>query len=409
MTKLYDGQVAELFLNSTRQNPEIQALSYAILQEKQRIIDNANRTRTLAVIDELPESVLDVLAVELRTPFYTESLTIVSKRELIKGTMIFYSKMGTPEAVNRMLSAVFPGSYIEEWMDYGGSPYHFQVIIETARIRETANATDIRKAVDRCKRLSAHMDGIIYQCGIGIVIATHAQGYKYKSTWTGRHEAGTVPWRNTRGGLAHAELVNGTATDAYGYKAPLTGKKPYRNTRGGYENGAVEIETAAVGWPYTSEAAGRREAGTAPWRNTRGGIASTEIEAEITAEGHLHQAPMTGTKPKRSTLFGAEDLEAAVRAAAKGYRYTSESAGRIEAGTSPQRATRAGITSGELKVEAAAAGYPYTVPSSGKQDTGTYPERNSASGMVAGAFTADADGKGFHYKVKWCGRTYCKS
>ena len=112
MTKLYDGLVADLIQNRAKNNPQVLSLSYAILQEKRHLIDCAKRTRTLAVIDELPEDVLDILAVELRTPFYNGTFAIATKRRLIKDTLIYYSIMGTPEAVNRMLSAVFPGSYI---------------------------------------------------------------------------------------------------------------------------------------------------------------------------------------------------------------------------------------------------------------------------------------------------------
>ena len=185
MTKLYDGQITDLLQNGARYNPEIQALAYAVHMEKRRIIDHAVQTRTLALIDKLPEKILDILAVELRTPFYQEDFSIRAKRELIKETLIYYTYMGTPEAVNRMLSAVYPGSYIEEWYTYGGEPYHFQVILEMANFREPANASTIRRGIKKVKRLTAHMDGLIYQCNIGITIKTKGHGYQYRSAWTG--------------------------------------------------------------------------------------------------------------------------------------------------------------------------------------------------------------------------------
>lgn len=69
MTKLYDGQLTDLLSgNGLSYNPDVIAFSYAVQQEKQHIMRLAQQTRTLAVIDELPEPVLDVLSVELRTP-----------------------------------------------------------------------------------------------------------------------------------------------------------------------------------------------------------------------------------------------------------------------------------------------------------------------------------------------------
>ena len=172
MTDLRNGQITDLLSNSMRYNPETISIGYAIRQEKQRIMALADRTRLMSAIDSLDERILDYLAVELRSPFYRDNYSIESKRALIKGTLAFYGIMGTPKAVNEMLSTVFPGSYIEEWYTYGGEPYHFQVILETSRFRERANASEIRRAVNQCKRLTAHMDGLIYQCNIGITIKT---------------------------------------------------------------------------------------------------------------------------------------------------------------------------------------------------------------------------------------------
>ena len=71
MTNLYDGQIKDLLQNEAKYNPEVEALSYALQIEKQRIMEEADRTRTLAMIEQLPEEILDVLAVELRSPYTT--------------------------------------------------------------------------------------------------------------------------------------------------------------------------------------------------------------------------------------------------------------------------------------------------------------------------------------------------
>ena len=61
MIKLYNGALTDLLRNDFKYDPEVQALAYTVLQEKRRLIDLANGTRTLAVIDELPEHILDLL------------------------------------------------------------------------------------------------------------------------------------------------------------------------------------------------------------------------------------------------------------------------------------------------------------------------------------------------------------
>lgn len=100
MTDLYNGQITDLLQqNEAARNPEIQALSYAALVEKRRIIDLAQRTRTISMVDLLPEEILDVLAVELRTPYYSGDMTLDQKREIIKKTLLWFFRAGTPAAV----------------------------------------------------------------------------------------------------------------------------------------------------------------------------------------------------------------------------------------------------------------------------------------------------------------------
>lgn len=399
MINLYDGQITDLVQNPLKYNPETIAIGYAVLQEKRRIIDRAKGTRTLALIDELPEEILDVLAVELRTPFYQGDFGIESKRALIKDTLIFYTYMGTPESVNRMLSAVFPGSYIEEWFYYGGEPYHFQVILETSGIRETAKISTIRRAIKKVKRLTAHMDGLIFQCNIGIVIGTHGQGYKYRSAWPGRTWNGTVPWRDMRGGLEHEELEIEASGTGHGYKAPLNGTQPWRDMRGGLGKGELEVDTHGHGWPYSSEFAGKPEAGTVPWRNTEGGYAHGEVEAGTDAGAFAYTSPAAGVEPYRSTRPAFRDgtLEAGTKG--QGFSYHSEAAGQVEAGTIPQRNTEAGIGDSGMEVQAETQDFHFSAPIAG-----TEPKRANPAIFRDQGLGVEATGQGHPYHATMAGQ-----
>lgn len=399
MINLYDGQITDLVQNSLKYNPETIAIAYAVQQEKRRIMDRAKGTRTLALIDELPEHILDILAVELRTPFYQGDFSIKSKRALIKDTLIFYTYMGTPEAVNRMLSAVFPGSYIEEWFYYGGGAYHFQVILETSGIRETAKISTIRRAIQKVKRLTAHMDGLIFQCNIGIVIDTHGQGYKYRSAWPGRTWNGAVPWRDMRGGLEHEELEIETDAAGHPYKAPMNGTQPWRDMRGGLEHSGIEVDTHGHGCPYASEFTGRPEAGTVPWRNTEGGYAHGEVEAGTEAGAFPYMSPAAGVEPYRSTrpAYQDETLEAGTKG--QGYGYHSEAAGRVEAGTTPQRSTGAGIGNAGIEVEAETQDFHFSAPLAG-----TEPKRSTPAALREHDLALDTEGRGHPYHATLAGQ-----
>lgn len=75
---------------------EVRALAYAIGQQVRQICSYADKSRTYAALASTPSAVLDVLAAELRTPAYDEALPVETKRELISGTLTFYTHMGTP-------------------------------------------------------------------------------------------------------------------------------------------------------------------------------------------------------------------------------------------------------------------------------------------------------------------------
>lgn len=400
MINLYDGQISDLFTNGAKHNPEIKALSYAVLKEKRRIIDHAKRTRTLALIDELPETILDILAVELRTPLYQEDFNIITKRALIKDTLIYYTYMGTPEAVNRMLSAIFPGSYIEEWYTYGGEPYHFQIILEMSAYRECADAAAIIKGVKKVKRLTAHLDGLVYQCNIGIIIGTHGQGYKYKSRYSGQVEAGTEPWRNKRGGFEHEELEIDISAAGAEYHSPATGTKPWRDVLGGLEHDELEIKSSGRGWEYTSKSSGEIEAGTEPWRNKRGGYENEAVKLETNAQGFGYKADPAGTKPKRSTLLRNTDGELDILSERTPYGYTSTLAGQIEVGTEPWRSRKGGFDEEAIAVK------PDTDKFSYKTDiSGTNPKRNVTFETEDAGLEFISEGKPNLYSSGFAGQT----
>lgn len=123
MIDLYNGELLDML--PCQMSKEIQniCLSYALKQGIRLIIDKANRTRTQAVIDSLPEKILDVLAVELHAPYYSEDLSIDKKREIIKRTLLWHLTAGTPSAMRELISIVIGEGAVVEWPDYDDPPY----------------------------------------------------------------------------------------------------------------------------------------------------------------------------------------------------------------------------------------------------------------------------------------------
>lgn len=164
MIKLYDGQITDLLPEKIAKDTETRCLSYAIQQEHQRILKMADRTRTLAVIDELPEKILDVLAVELRTPYYQEDMEIGVKRNIIKRTLLWHTKAGTPSAVAELIEIVFGEGKVVEWFNYEEAPYTPGTfdIVTNARMTEEI-ATYFLSIIQRVKNTRSHIRRILIE------------------------------------------------------------------------------------------------------------------------------------------------------------------------------------------------------------------------------------------------------
>lgn len=174
MTDLYQGQITDLLDGSLKQNPEVQALAYAVQAEKQRIMLLTQGTKIEAAIDDLSEEALDALAVELRTQYYSLDIPIEKKRELIRNTFLWYKKAGTLSAVEELALAAYGECTVQEWFDYNGEPGYFRV--ETSQFEAVySNLQSFLTLLQKVKRLSAHLEKVRIhserRCGIGVGIA----------------------------------------------------------------------------------------------------------------------------------------------------------------------------------------------------------------------------------------------
>lgn len=109
-------------------DPQIQAAASALDVELRSVSEAIPEALLLSRIDELPESVLDLLAWQFHVDFYEPvGFSIEKKRALIKQSIAWHRHKGTPWAVEQVLSAAFAQSEVREWFEYGGEPYRFKV------------------------------------------------------------------------------------------------------------------------------------------------------------------------------------------------------------------------------------------------------------------------------------------
>lgn len=159
MISFQKSNLTDILPEHMKYTPECIALGYAMQQAIRRFVEATDQTSVFATIDTLPENIIDVLAIELRTQYYDVSFPLEQKRELVKGTMSWYNKAGTVSAVQEMIDKVFISGYVLEWYETGGKPGTFQISTSTLITPELI--TEFNEAVKNVKNVRSHLTDIV--------------------------------------------------------------------------------------------------------------------------------------------------------------------------------------------------------------------------------------------------------
>lgn len=162
MVRLYDGQITDIIPEVLRSENEVKALSIALLRQTRKICDLAAKELIYPAIDTLEDDVLDFLAVELQTQHYDQSYTTDRKRELIKGTLLWYVKAGTKWAVEDLAQTVFgQGTRVIEYKDSTDvemKPYEFDIKVPSSV--ESKTVEEFTDTVFDAKNARSHLRSV---------------------------------------------------------------------------------------------------------------------------------------------------------------------------------------------------------------------------------------------------------
>ena len=184
MIKLSGSRFTDIMPENLASQVETKAFAYAVGRQIEKLCAYSDAARTYAAIATMPEWLLDYMAVELRTPSYDENYSLKTKRELIQGSLLFYTQMGTPAAVNRIIETLFETGYIEEWYEYDGDPHHFRAYVGDGGEVGPGELEEFRRVLSSVKRLSSWLDDIITITAMDpdMVTFTGTMGKGYTST-----------------------------------------------------------------------------------------------------------------------------------------------------------------------------------------------------------------------------------
>ena len=90
--------------------------------------------------------------------------------------------MGTVPAVKAQADAIYPGSTLEEWFQYGGEPGYFRLRVNIMTVEEqekfaAMSLREIERRLAAAKRFSAHLEEVEYYDAGGTATAYGMAAY----------------------------------------------------------------------------------------------------------------------------------------------------------------------------------------------------------------------------------------
>lgn len=159
--------------------PESLAVSFSVGEAMRKLQQYSCAVSLYAQIDQVPDEVLDLMAAESGTQYYERSLPRKTKEQLIMQTLLWYMYAGTPSVLNEFLATVLDGGWIEEWMDYGGAPYHFKAYAKAIEDESLplGKGTEIRSQLEVYKNIRSWLENfaIILQTKTSVNINTESK------------------------------------------------------------------------------------------------------------------------------------------------------------------------------------------------------------------------------------------
>lgn len=204
------------------------ALSKALAVLHEKTLEYANNSQVYTALDTTPEEVLDALAVNWKIDWYDTDYSIEQKRRIIKTALTVRQTMGTACATRLQADAIFPGTMLEEWFEYNGTPgtfrLHVNISDSSAESPVTAHTADeIERRLACAKRWSAHLESFSFMVRHDLKIGATVERYKHDPPLCGTTYCGIIRGAPELGYSIDQELTSEPQTDAYAHTAAFAG------------------------------------------------------------------------------------------------------------------------------------------------------------------------------------------
>lgn len=164
MIDLKDCEPVGILPLALRKDEHIQAAGYAMKETARMLLEKVNRASVYAGINILPEEIVDLLAEELRAPYYDTTLPVEEKREAVKKALLWHCRAGTVAAVKELTNFVWrsDSAKVQEWFEYASDPYLFRILLGTDMNIEEELIDAFLDAVWKVKNTRSHLESITF-------------------------------------------------------------------------------------------------------------------------------------------------------------------------------------------------------------------------------------------------------
>lgn len=227
----------------------VRALSEAVGVLHERTLRYIDDSQIYTSLDTATEPVLDALAINWKVDWYDTGYSLEQKRRIIKTALTVRRLMGTVGAVKLQADAIYPGTMLEEWFEYGGQPGTFRLYINVADTTEEHPAiiyspAEMERRLITAKRWSAHLESLSYMVRHTLATGCRVDKWAYTVPECGTIYCGVWWMPATLGYTAHHALLTGGQPGAFAVSPEFTGTLPVPATVGYSVCGAVELQPA---------------------------------------------------------------------------------------------------------------------------------------------------------------------
>lgn len=159
MIKLEKISLLNLLPSFLQGENEIKILMQVIQEDLDLINDREKNFFLYGDFSNLGEAMLDELAYQWRVEGYDQTLFKEIKASLVETAYIVRKTKGTRYAVEKTIKDIHGDFELLEWYHYGGNPYCFKVVGETAPTGEKLE--ELYKSINMTKNERSYLDGII--------------------------------------------------------------------------------------------------------------------------------------------------------------------------------------------------------------------------------------------------------